>query len=150
MASERVEFVYTGGGLPKKRTWSEIEALVTHVSVPPSVTVIEAGAFQNCTTLREVELCDGLRRIKSEAFRGCSSLERIMIPSTVEVIERHAFMNCTRLAQVKLLSGLRQIEEKAFNECNSLGIEETNFIAFLPFHTFCDAYPIMYINVKEY
>ena len=120
MASERVEFVYTGGGLPKKRTWSEIEALVAHVSVPPSVTVIEAGAFQNCTTLREVELCDGLRRIKSEAFRGCSSLERIVIPSTVEVIERRAFMNCSRLVEVELWSGLTQIEDEAFYDANLL------------------------------
>jgi hypothetical protein len=93
MASERVEVVYTGGGPPDSET-AEGEAWqsVTHVRISPSVEAIEAGAFQDCQLLRVVDLCGGkLRHIEMEAFRNCTSLERIRIPSTVEAVGSYAF-----------------------------------------------------------
>ena len=122
MASERVEFVYTGGGSPESET-AEGEAWrsVTHVRISPSVEAIEAGAFRDCILLREVDLCGGkLRRIEDEAFMNCTSLERIHIPSTVEVFGRNAFINSTRLAELELSKGLKEIQSEAFHGCKSL------------------------------
>lgn len=124
MSSERVECFYTGGGGPPKKNKSESKAWrkVTHVRVSPTVAAIDTGAFSNCRSLREVELCDDglLRIIEFESFLSCKNLERMKIPSSVEVIGRNAFIHCERLAELELCVGLKQIEQKAFHNCVSL------------------------------
>ncbi len=62
------------------------------------------GAFACCTTLEEVELCDGISEIGYAAFMYCSSLKKLTIgnvPSPIEVgIE--AFAACGELSEVYL------------------------------------------------
>ncbi len=59
---------------------------------------------------------EGLERISSEAFYGCTSLEQISIPSSVKVIK-----NCTQLMNVELREeGLERISSEAFWNCTTV------------------------------
>jgi hypothetical protein len=108
-------FIYTG------RSGEEIPRNVTHVKVvDPSVKVIGRGAFADCSQLRNVELCEGLRRIDGVAFWGCTSLRRINIPSTIKVIVMDAFYGCHQLRHIEFREGLKRIGDRAFAECISL------------------------------
>lgn len=53
---------------------------------------IGEGAFQGCSSLKEVSLNDGLETISSLAFAMCDNLKSITIPSSVTTIESGAFM----------------------------------------------------------
>ena len=98
--------------------------------------VIPTRAFQNCTALHTVTLCEGVERIDERAFTGCSSLEKIVLPEglnyigmgafersglksiifpdSVVQIGKRAFAGCSDLEEVVLANGLVQIEADAF------------------------------------
>ena len=73
--------------------------------------------FNGCTSLMEVELCDGLEKIINWAFASCASLECISIPSSVKVIGKGAFEYCKKLTKVELHEGLVRIDDYAFRDC---------------------------------
>ena len=105
MAEEsNTEFVYTEGVV--------VPHDVVRVRVHPSVTVIPHGKFQNCTQLKEVELCDGLLEIGGSAF-AFTSIKRINIPSTVKTIGRCAFA-WIGLNTLHLPDGISNIGEYTF------------------------------------
>ena len=113
-AAPEAAFLYDGQhsvGIPQD---------VTHVQVDPSVKVIGDRAFDRCTLLRSVKLCEGLESIQQLAFADCTSLESIAIPSTVQVVGVDAFRGCTKLRSVELCEGLERIDRGAFAGCPSL------------------------------
>ena len=105
---------------------------VVRVRVHPSVTVIPEKAFYQQRKLEEVELCEGLLEIGSNAFGGSLStglwststvgcvFKRIRIPSSVKVIGSNAFYCCKKLETVELCVGLLEIGKHAFSQCQSL------------------------------
>jgi len=115
-ADGRVDFLYTG------QDWTEIPRNVTHVRIDPSVKVVKGSAFNRCSQLVEVELCEGLQAIGPSAFSDCISLKCIKggIPSTVRVIDREAFLCCEQLVEAKFREGLRTIAYCAFSGCKGL------------------------------
>lgn len=54
--------------------------------------------------LVDVELPEGLLIIKQNAFKGCTSLERITIPSSVGRIDNGTFENCFNLKEMTVLT----------------------------------------------
>ena len=96
---------------------------VVRVRVHPSVTVIPEKAFYQQRKLEEVELCEGLLEIGSNAFGGSWTkscvFKRIRIPSSVKVIGSNAFYYCKKLETVELCEGLLEIGEHAFSQCRS-------------------------------
>ncbi|MBP5621724.1 MAG: leucine-rich repeat domain-containing protein [Thermoguttaceae bacterium] len=59
--------------------------------VSASVKVIADGAFEDCVSLKTIELEEGVEKIGSRAFTGCSSLSTIVIPDSVSAIPDDAF-----------------------------------------------------------
>jgi hypothetical protein len=114
MMDTGMPFIYTG------QSRGDIPRNVTHVKVHPAVKEISEGAFYRCRELMNVELCEGLERIDSWAFCGCTSLERIIIPSTVKEIGSSAFFCCRKLMNLELCEGLERIDSWAFRGCTSL------------------------------
>ena len=90
------------------------------INIPSTVAEIARGAFSGCNDLEAITLPDGLQRLGQYAFIGCKSLQRINIPSNVETIEEGAFMTCDNLSEVLLSEGLRETENGAFSHCKSL------------------------------
>ena len=82
-----------------------------------SGATIGNGAFKNCTNLKDVILCDGVKSIGSNAFSDCVSIEQINIPGSVKEIGNQAFKGCLSLVSVKLNEGLDCVNNQAFQDC---------------------------------
>ncbi|MBQ9205702.1 MAG: leucine-rich repeat protein [Treponema sp.] len=61
------------------------------ISLPSTVTTIEAHAFEGCTALAEVKLPDSLQEIPDYAFHKCTALKTINFPSKLHSIGSYAF-----------------------------------------------------------
>ena len=95
------------------------------------VVAIGKSAFEN-TNIKIINLPEGLKSIKTRAFRNCKDLESIDIPSTVEEIRGRAFENDTRLKSVILHEGLKEIRGGAFkNNTNLYNIELPDSLEYL-------------------
>ena len=84
------------------------------------VTEIFHFAFQNCKSIKSVEIGDGVKVIHSHAFLGCENLEEIIIPDSVVSIEFNAFKGCKSLKAVTIPDGVTKIENWTFQDCESL------------------------------
>ncbi len=67
-----------------------------------SIRVIGYKALAADTTLKRLEIPEGIRAIRSKAFVDCINLERVSIPATVEEIGNGAFSGCDRLQQIAI------------------------------------------------
>jgi len=104
--------------------------LTNPLVIPDGVTIIEYGAFCNCTSLNTVDLPSTLITIENAAFYSCTNLETIVIPASVKSIEgerQHpvtmymgAFGRCTNLKTVTFSEGITNIGHNAFYKCTSL------------------------------
>ena len=65
----------------------------------PTFTV-GASAFSGNSTLKEVDLPEGLAEVSENMFYGCPSLEKVYIPATVTLIKNRAFGECESLTTV--------------------------------------------------
>jgi hypothetical protein len=85
---------------------------ITSVSLPSSITVIPAGAFNNCHDLKEVVMEEGLVQLGAACFAGCNSLVELKIPQTVEKFgsytnygfKSYLFGHCSSLKKVNIPS----------------------------------------------
>ena len=101
------------------------ETCPTKIIFSPNMKNIGAYAFNNVTTLTEVEIQQfaksKLLTIKSSAFEGCSSLTTMPLPSTLLRIESGAFSGCTNLSNISVADlEIIAINAKAFYNCQSL------------------------------
>ena len=101
------------------------------------VTEIPDYAFLGCTSLRNVRLPKGLKKIGFQAFSECSALEEINLPSSLEDIGSNSFTYCSSLDGLTFPDGLKHIGHNAFSFCSSLSeailpdcIEEIESYAF--------------------
>ena len=73
---------------------------LTDVTIPNSVTSIDAGAFYNCYSLTSVVIPDSVTSIGDYVFRFCNSLTSVTIPNSVTSIGSYAFQNCDSLTSI--------------------------------------------------
>ena len=90
------------------------------ITLPSSVTEIEACAFWKCTSLVSITIPSSVTIIGSKAFAECSSLLNITIPSAVTSIEDYVVAGCFSLMSVTIPSTITKIEECSFCDCKSL------------------------------
>lgn len=90
-----------------------------HLTLPESVTEIEAKAFEFCGGLKSISLPDSLRTIGWNSFYG-SGLTSLTIPAGVTAIEKEAFLNCSSLTSLTISEGVTGVKEGAFSECYGL------------------------------
>ena len=86
------------------------------VNIPKT---LEKGywAFQNCSSLTQIDWKDGITKIPEGLFKECSGLKSITIPDSVTEIEKGAFYQCSSLAEVYLPNGLKKIGDSVFDKC---------------------------------
>jgi hypothetical protein len=91
------------------------------VKVDPSVKEIHDEAFEDCQSLVEVEVSEGLEVIGKWAFFHCDNLKLInKLPSTLKRIGDGAFFSCASLDSIEFPEGLQVIGDSAFEECGEL------------------------------
>lgn len=72
------------------------------------------------STIRSVEIREGVTSIGEKAFYECSSLETIILPAGLVSIGKRALGLCTSLKSIELPEGLREIGDDSFLRCESL------------------------------
>lgn len=100
--------------------------LVTHLSIPNTVTSIGRRAFFGCTSLTSVSIPNSVTRIGDVAFETCSALTSVIIPEGVTSIGAAAFAYCDSLNSVSISSTVTHIGSGAFSACYNLSIIETH------------------------
>lgn len=89
------------------------------VVIPDSVKSMRAS-FQSCSSLKTVELGDGLTTISRSAFYDCGVLEKISLGRNITCIAEGAFEECSSLSEINIPEGLTEIKSEAFLNCTSL------------------------------
>ncbi|MGN0334131.1 MAG: leucine-rich repeat protein [Lachnospiraceae bacterium] len=84
------------------------------------VTQIRDYAFQNCDTIEEISLPNGLQVIGSYAFYGCKNLRIAEFPDSVTMIKLRAFSGCMNLETFHYSRGLKNAEAYIFAGCKKL------------------------------
>ena len=75
------------------------------VNIPRTLETIDfggtiRGVFEECESLSDVTIEDGITRIPESLFQKCTGLREIKIPNTVTTICEYAFLQCVNLKNV--------------------------------------------------
>ena len=107
---------------------------LTSVSIPRSITTIEASAFVNCFALKSVYISDlkawcGIQFANAQSspfytkrcdlYLNGEEIKDLVIPSGVTTIEKYAFYNA-KITSVTISEGVTKIADSAFDNCESL------------------------------
>ncbi|MDD7314980.1 MAG: leucine-rich repeat protein, partial [Bacilli bacterium] len=84
---------------------------------------IKTAAFYSWTSLKAVEIFEGIKKISDSAFAYCKKLNNVIIPNSVNYIGRSAFDYCENLKGITLPENLPFIDSEAFGRC---GFESIN------------------------
>ena len=91
---------------------------LTSAVLPGSLNQTPWECFSGCVNLKEVEMSEGINRIRGYGFRD-TGLERIVIPSSVTYIEERAFQRCSQLTSVVMMGNAPEIQsDNVFSEVN--------------------------------
>jgi hypothetical protein len=130
----------------------DIPKTVTHVKVDPSVKEIHDRAFKWHQSLVKVEFSEGLERIGSFAFYGCSNLTHIInkLPSTLKEIGDCAFEDCQSLDSIEFPEGLQRIGMGAFGSCRNLKrIKILSALVAIESNTFSGCHSLVFVDLPE-
>ena len=94
--------VWGNGAVTDTKDFSAYKTKTTSVVVKKGIT--EVKGFNSFTELTEVSFSEGLEKIESSAFSGCSNLRRIELPESVTEVGSDAFGNCTGVNYLKIQS----------------------------------------------
>lgn len=83
----------------------------------PNVTTIPTNMFENCSSLKSIDL-SSVTTINSSAFNGCTSLTEITFGMNLKTITS-AFIGCTSLEEL-YIDGAGVTISASFNDCTSL------------------------------
>ena len=99
---------------------------LTHITIPSNVEEIHREVFKNCDSLETIvfENNSKLTGIGEYAFKDCTSLKSINIPDGVSRIEQETFRDCRALTSVNIPDNVDTIGDSAFSGCNSLTLDK--------------------------
>ena len=108
------------------------------LSIPNSVTIIGANAFDSCSNLEgsfvpvptndyggytsgSLIIPDSVKRIGGYAFSDCEKMTFVTISNSLVVIEQGVFSSCSSLISIEIPNNVTKISESAFKNCTILG-----------------------------
>ena len=100
------------------RCFSSCAALKS-ASIGSGVKSIPNEAFMDCAELETLTVKGG-EAIGASAFENCTSLKNLTVPEGVVTVSQSAFENCTALESVTLPSTLTYIGMGAFKDCTAI------------------------------
>ncbi len=107
-------------------SFSNIENIETAIiSATGKGSELGGNAFYRATSLKNVELTNGITIINRGAFYYCSSLINVILPDSIEHLNGFVFENCTSLQYAYIPSGINEIEANiasfsTFRNCSNL------------------------------
>lgn len=87
---------------------------MTSVSIPYSITYIDAFAFNGCTGLTEVTIPGSVGTIDCYAFACCHNLKKLNLKKGIKKIDYNAFLACKSLTTLDIPESVKTIGSKAF------------------------------------
>ena len=93
---------------------------LTSITLPDSLTTIEAFAFYGCTGLTKLEIPAGVTTIGQSAFASASNLNSISLSSALTELGTFAFSGCSKLEAITIPDQLKVVPDRAFNSCSGL------------------------------
>ena len=118
--NELTETLTIPDGVEKIMTLAFLKCECKEIIIPPSVKIIEYGAFQGCPKLERITIPSTVKTMKNSLFYGCHSLKEVMISEGITEITSSMFENCENLETVHLPESLKVINASAFSRCRSL------------------------------
>ena len=106
------------------------------ITIPNSVTEIGTAAFDGCLALSSVNLSQNIKKIDNSVFKGCKSLKTIVIPDGVRNIDMYAFSGCTSLTSATLNNGLDSISADAFSHSGLTAVTVPNSVRIIDNNVF--------------
>lgn len=94
-------------------------SMITSISLPEAVTVINAETFKDAKKLQSVEMGSAVTYIGKSAFEGAWDLKDISLPDALRDISACAFKN-TGLVTANIGNGVVRIGTEAFSDNRSL------------------------------
>ena len=108
--------------------------------MPSSLEEIEYSAFDNCRSLKFIELPNNIKKLGSSifnitsiksivvppyaeldsTFNECKNIESVILSEGLETIGPYTFYSCSNLKSVKLPNSLKNIDNSAFAFCSKL------------------------------
>ncbi len=90
--------------LGERNGYSSFGSSLKSINLPEGLIEIGEDVFSGCEELSDIQLPSTLRRIGESAFEYCDSLTSLTIPASMEKIEAGAFWSCDALEEVTILS----------------------------------------------
>lgn len=87
------------------------------------VTRIGTRAFQNCTTIKQLIIPDGVTAINTGAFSGCENLEELYYNCSLTSMGTTPFLNCTALKTIYIGENVSGVAVNADNNCYGTKVE---------------------------
>lgn len=113
-----VKEIIVGEGITELGIGSFKEMSMAHtIKLPTTLTAIGSLAFENCASLKTVNIPNGVTSL-FQAFTNCSSLESVVVPESVTNMNI-AFKGCTSLKSVNIPNGVTSLD-RTFTNCTSL------------------------------
>ncbi len=90
------------------------------VTVPSTVEIIGADAFENNTEIEKIVLSNSVKKIEPYAFWGCENLETVVLGKGLSEVSDYVFANCKGLKEMSIPSNIRSIGIYSFVDCVNL------------------------------
>ena len=97
-----------------------VEAGIGEIDIE-GVDVIVNQAFDECTCIEKVNICEGVKYIGAYSFYHCENLFDVRLPDSLKGIGMSAFGGCSGLHSLEIPGGLERIGLGTFHHC--LGLE---------------------------
>ena len=88
--------------------------------IPDGVTKVDSSAFIGCSSLTSITIPNSVTEIGYSVFEGCTNLKSITIPNGVTSIGDSAFEDCTSLKSIMIPNVVTSIGNSVFEDCTSL------------------------------
>lgn len=90
---------------------------ITKLSLTPSITVLNYGAFSGCG-ITDLQFVEGLQRIETRAFMNIK-IEKLVLPKSITFLNEWSFALCSNLKEVVFNSKPRLVGE-TFPSCTNI------------------------------
>lgn len=91
------------------------------VIIPNDIKIIYQSAFQNCTSLKTINLPDSITTFNQSIFYNCQNLTNIHLPDSLAgKLDSRCFYQCYKLSDITIPMGITSIGYGCFEYCRVL------------------------------
>lgn len=118
--TEDLEHVIIGNEVQLIPVYFAYKSKITEVTIPNSVTTIDYGAFEGCTSLTNVKIPSSVTTIGSAAFGDCTGLTELHLNAKNISYPSYnynysAFQGCENLSHIIIGDNVESISENHYN-----------------------------------